>query len=470
MKAVAVAFSVAALAPSLHGCGGGGGPTPSPTPSPPTPAPTPPYTGPPTPVPTEMPTAVPTAPSSDISNFRVAKAHSKRGYNKVRISVVTNGKGTFEDFFDYNAPFAHRWTDYHLHSTIKDVADGGSTFTIGKEQVTVKIPKEGAKTRAVLLADPCFSSRDLHCALGERFNVFDRLVKMTDTLVGSDDIDFWGILGDNFYENRFPSLSAQFFDALSMAAKTTPIVAVPGNHDYWITGGPTGQTVDQFGYGFMQMYGQDTEASFMNGSAPYDYSVTPAPGQPDTLPIQENFVFSHQIGDVAVLGWTGASTWTDFEPYAQKYCSWLDNAPTVNTALLLGHWNKDDLGCYHGLSAPDVYAKLKDMAGCNKKLMLYVDGHLHCNQVTEPGHGFMIGANGMSGCTQFGFLVLESDPNANGGPNVRVDYIELANDGADYFDAVHGCFAGSGSYESCRDTHAKSWRSHSFQDDVNVNV
>jgi len=397
----------------------------------------------------------------------------ERGYGKVRISVIDDGNGTFGDFFDYNGQFAHKWTPYYLHSTIKDVADGGSTFTIGTETVTVKLPKEGAKTRAFIFADPCFSSRDTQCPWAEKFDTLNRLTQLSNTLVGSDDIDFWGIIGDNFYEAGYPSLSAQFFEGLSTKAKATPIVAVPGNHDYWQSGGPVGQESDQFGYGFMQMYGQDTEAALLNksaGAAPYDYSVVPHPGEVSSLPKVENFIFSHQIGDVAVLGWTGASTWEVFQPYAQKYCTWLENAPTVNVALLLGHWNEDNLGCVKGMSTPDVYNEVKNLPGCKDKIMLYVDGHDHCNQVTEPawgGSGFMIGGNGMGGCEQMGFLVLETDPVAK---NARVDYFEVANANTDNFEAMHGCFSSNTPYEQCRDQHSWSWRKMPGQDDISVSV
>jgi len=262
-----------------------------------------------------------------------------------------------------------------------------------------------------------------------------------------------------------------------MPAKLTPIVAVPGNHDYWISGGPIGQEKDQFGYGFMQMYGQDTEASFLNGTQPYDFSVDPHPGQTDTLPKQENFVFSHQIGDVAVLGWTGASTWTDFEEYAVKFCDWVGNATGVNTALLLGHWNVDTLGC-ETLATPDVYAKVKVMPGCANKLTLYIDGHEHCNHPStiegQADVGFTIGANGMSApCPtppQFGFIVLESDPDANGGPNVRVDYFEIVVGDTDNWEAMYGCFNSTSSFDTCRTSHSWPWRKIPGQDAASVSV
>mmetsp|Transcript_41669 Transcript_41669/g.62286 ORF Transcript_41669/g.62286 Transcript_41669/m.62286 type:complete len:171 (+) Transcript_41669:1-513(+) len=86
--------------------------------------------------------------------------------------------------------------------------------------------------------------------------------------------------------------------------------------------------------------------------------------------------------------------------------------------------------------------------------MLYVDGHEHCNHVTEPGHGFMIGANGMGGCGQFGFMVLETSTRNT--IDTRVDYFEISNAFTDYWDPLSTCLK-EGGYLGCRDSHSASW-------------
>jgi len=75
-------------------------------------------------------------------------------------------------------------------------------------------------------------------------------------------IDFWMILGDNFYD-RSGELSSQFFSMLTAKAKSKIFAASPGNHDYWVGGSPliSVKGKDQFANGFMQYYAMDAEAS-----------------------------------------------------------------------------------------------------------------------------------------------------------------------------------------------------------------
>jgi len=379
-----------------------------------------------------------------------------RGYGKVRISVIDDGSNDFEGFFEHSAPFAHvppGWSHLHLHSGIKDVPPGGAaTFLIGGHEVTVRLPGEGARTRGVFLADPCMDSRDMVCAFQERFRVHERLGPIIDTLVSSPEVDYWGIVGDNFYEMR-GSIAEHFFAGLSAGARAKPFLTVPGNHDFWIMGAPAqGRPDDQYGNGFMQYYGQDTEAGL--GAAPFDLSVDPATRR---IPDMRNFVFSHQIGDVAFLGFSGAHPRAEFQPYGLRFCAWLAGASTVNTAVLLGHWNAPNLGCMPGMSTPEVYSFLKEQPGCREKTLLFVEGHEHCNRVHVPDHGFLIGANGMSDCEQFGFIVVDSDPGAPEGPNVRVDYFEIAGAKGDNYDGLLSCLKQQG-YTKCRESYAVQWR------------
>lgn len=382
-------------------------------------------------------------------DVKVSKAMGSRGYEKVRISVVDDGSTDYGSFFDYNAPFAQTWSHLHLHSAIKDIPTGAATFDIAGTQLDVKLPRQGSHARGFFIADPCFSSRDMFCPYAQGFKVLDRLADVINKVVGSDDVDFWGILGDNFYESKSP-IGDAFFARLNMTVKSKPFISVPGNHDFWIVGGPPGSGYDQFGYGFMQYYGQDTQAG-MRSSVPYDFSVARAP---HLLPIAENFLVSHQIGDLAFFGYSGAHPWKTLQPYAAEFCRWMENASSVTTALVLGHWNDDNLGC-SDTSVPNVWSHMKSLPGCSSKLMLYVDGHEHCNKVTEPDHGFMIGANGMGGCGQFGFMILES--NDDPVKPVRVDYFEINNQSHDYWDDVWGCLSTNG-YIGCRDSHAQGWR------------
>merc|ERR1712012_501644 len=121
----------------------------------------------------------------------------------------------------------------------------------------------------------CVSEQDLVCDFLEEFQMFESLVSIINTVVGSDEIDFWCIVGDNFYEQRYP-VGRKFFQALSLQVKSKPFLTVPGNHDFWLSGDPLYiSPTDQFGNGFMQYYGQDTEAS-LSGKSPFTFAVDPA--------------------------------------------------------------------------------------------------------------------------------------------------------------------------------------------------
>jgi len=319
-------------------------------------------------------------------DLRVSKAMHIRGYGKVRISVVDSGSADYSGFFNYEAPFAHRWTGLHLHSVVKEVpSNGTAVFEIGGQRVELRLPAEGHRSRGLFFADPCVVSRDFTCPLAERFRTFDKLVDVVNTVVGSNEIDYWGIVGDNFYESSSP-IGQIFFSQISLHAKAKPFLSVPGNHDFWISGQPPGKPWDQFGNGFMQYYGQDTEAAVRNGGAtPFDFSASPEEHQ---LPRLENFVFSHQIGDVGFFGYSGAHRWSELKPFTEKFCRWVNSTNTIRTVVVLGHWQRDDGGCVD-TSAPNVWSAISQQHECGEKLVLFVDGHTHCNLVTQPGRGFM---------------------------------------------------------------------------------
>lgn len=108
------------------------------------------------------------------------------------------------------------------------------------------------------------------------------------------------------------------------------------------------------------------------------------------------------------------------------------------------------MGC-EDMSAPQVYDKLKDMDGCaqyfKKKMFFYQDGHTHCNEVQTKNEatGFMIGAHGMGGCSQFGFEIIDST-----GGSLKLDYYEVNNNkGTDNFAALMECSKNGGFSENC---------------------
>jgi hypothetical protein len=80
--------------------------------------------------------------STNNLDFKVTKALGSKGYNKVRITVVSNSTVS-SNLFTYQEQFKYKWTDNFLNTGIVDVVDGVNEFTIGGQSITVNIPEEG---------------------------------------------------------------------------------------------------------------------------------------------------------------------------------------------------------------------------------------------------------------------------------------------------------------------------------------
>jgi hypothetical protein len=124
-----------------------------------------------------------------------------------------------------------------------------------------------------------------------------------------------------------------FFNKLSFDTKTKLFFSVPGNHDYWLSGTPQQYDVekDQQANGFMQYYGQDAYASLI--TFPYDYSVDPdaqAKGQEITEPARRakwsNFHIVQKIGNVGVVGFSGAAPWEEQQVAFNEACNALNGS------------------------------------------------------------------------------------------------------------------------------------------------
>jgi hypothetical protein len=137
---------------------------------------------------------------SESLDIRVSKGYGSRGYDKVRLSVISNE--TIESpLFSYTEKFMFRWTENYLHTGIVSVKPGEKTsFTIGSESFDVFVPTEGEGTRGVLLADPCFTSEFVTCKYGLEFSMFNHTIELLNAINSHEDNHFWMILGDNFYD------------------------------------------------------------------------------------------------------------------------------------------------------------------------------------------------------------------------------------------------------------------------------
>jgi hypothetical protein len=276
--------------------------------------------------------------NSDI-DVRVSKAYGSRGYDKIRISVISSGPlSGYSDIFSYSQQFQYKWTDKFLSTSVFAVVPGEiSTFSIAGIDYNILIPRKNDGVRGVVIADPCFTNEFVWCTYGDKLNMFNRSTEILNAINFHDDSNFWMILGDNFYDQSGEPTSA-WFAALSKQTKSKVFGSVPGNHDFWIFSSPVVWTKrDQLGNGFMQFYGQDVAAGVaneLNGSfAPLDFSVEPVTR--NSMPPASDFFWYYTMGNTGFIGYSGAHSYEEMLPYLKESCLFME-AENPATVLLLG--------------------------------------------------------------------------------------------------------------------------------------
>ena len=236
-------------------------------------------------------------------DIRVSKAVGSQGYDKVRISVISN-RTVDSSLFSYKHQFKYRWTDKYLSTGLVTVKPGEKTsFKIAGKEVSILVPKQGSGTRGVILADPCFSSQWIMCVYSKAFDMYNHSLELLNAINAYDDVSYWQILGDNFYDQE-GDLSESWFAGLSQESKGKMFATVPGNHDFWVNSSPKLFVPnDQLGNGFMQFYAQDTLAA--TAKSPFDYSVNPdrkSDDKAESLPVASNYFFYNQVGNTGFIG------------------------------------------------------------------------------------------------------------------------------------------------------------------------
>jgi hypothetical protein len=97
----------------------------------------------------------------------VTKALGSKGYNKVRVSLVTNSSISPSQFTLSNAyinQFKYKWTQFYLATAVVDVVPGEHTsVSVGGQDIKVFVPKENEGTVGIIIADPCFQSEWVTC-------------------------------------------------------------------------------------------------------------------------------------------------------------------------------------------------------------------------------------------------------------------------------------------------------------------
>lgn len=361
-------------------------------------------------------------------DLRVSLPYAARGYDAVRVTVVNNGASfNATDVavdparFDYSAPFIKYWSEKTLYTGVKplaplasDAGRVGGTFDLGGQlgNITASIPAKGKGVKLLLVADPCFSSEYLWCPYGDSLQIFTRLSGMLNAALGAD-VDAWAMLGDNFYDPH-GVLSPAFMAAMSLEAKSKPLVTLPGNHDFWQLGLPyVPLGYDQFGHGFMQYWGTDSAAAFAatsggNASA-VPFNLTNQGNVLNPLADVRNFFSYNMIGNLVLISFSGAHTQEESAPLFAEACQFVK---TVNPAyvFVLGHWNEQKMGCQKGMTTADVHHYLtSSVDGCSQiaNRIKYFEGHVHCNLIVAPHIGFRVAGFGMNGCDNFGFPLVE---------------------------------------------------------------
>ena len=91
-------------------------------------------------------------------DVRVSKAMGGRGYDKLRVSVISN-HSIASDIFSYSEPFKYRWNsnslvgDLYLNTGIISVDAGKkNSLTIEGQKVDLFVPAENDGTRGIILA------------------------------------------------------------------------------------------------------------------------------------------------------------------------------------------------------------------------------------------------------------------------------------------------------------------------------
>ena len=434
---------------------------------------------------------------------RVTKGLMSRPYSTVRVSLVSPAaKLSTVTGFTYSSAFKWVWKTLALSSRLVDVPAPGTPHDVpfthmhGPANATVRLPKQGDGVAGVVIADPCVAfglgATPGYCNQGEHFQTAKRIPEMTNALMADGSLSYWATLGDNWYDPK-GDISQTLYARYSPAVLSAFNVAIPGNHDYWSLGpaywpSPWGE---QCGNGFMQWNGIDAVSSkHVNGSAPpYDFSVDPkisigrmGQGQ-KCVAAQENFNFYSQLGNLAFIGYTGASSYAELEPFFEEACAAVAAEPTVAAVFLLSHWDTagGKTGGEEDSTTPGAFSRVMNVSGCREfhqvRMLKWVTGHTHCNTVAPyverwgaevAGAGFRVSGMGMAAdestcklapngtacpdcdaAPNFGFPIFDST-----GGRLRVLYFDTSTD--DKYAAALACVQQQG-WRACAADHASVW-------------
>jgi len=351
----------------------------------------------------------------------------------------------------------------HPGSTVADFSDTG---------VAAKMPPAaGNPITMVIIGDPCNGNmRGFgQCNFRAFYGVNRTLPRLLNAALNTSDI--WYLTGDNFYD-RYGLFSVSLFAQLNKEAQAVPLLATPGNHDYWFNGVPSLAAnswllgYDQFANGQAQFFAQDSKATF-EPEAPASNQIYPS-GTPvesfsalhggflnfaaspsdDAKP--ENFYHYSIAGNIGFVMFTCIGA--DPRDFVSEACTFMKQKDP-KLVLFLGHWNMAGSGCPAGRDVPTVTKWALENTNCSAfkgsqgqtpfgqigraaSRLKFIVGHGHCNCMTNfeqiaqdsclsdiagPSlvDGFLIGSHGMSWdpypgaspkcSSRFGLPVLRTD-------------------------------------------------------------
>lgn len=362
----------------------------------------------------------------------------------------------------YDAQFAYRWTDYHLKTALVDIVPGVvNTLSVDGIQINVKIPEEDAGSIGMLIGDPCIVYDPSWCKYEQVFQVKSTLQSALNAMAAHDELDYWMMFGDLFYDTA-GTITPQFFEGLSLNASSRVVGVTLGNHDYWISGAPSGAGAgDSYGYGQMQYYAMDAVSAQADSAQPFALDANPDEHQ---IVSASNTFWYYKMGNVAMIGFSNAYSWEENLPFFQDACAWVaETKPDL--VMLMGHWNGVNDGCVADMDTEHAFAKASKLEGCKNlgSRLKYVTGHKHCNYVIENNTGFLLGSFGFEdgdrSCNgAFGLPILDTRHGW-----ARLYYFELGRQGRanENFNTIMQCFRDKG-YSNCLH-YATVWMEEQLQ-------
>lgn len=117
-------------------------------------------------------------------------------------------------------------TNYRITTGIERLTPGTSkTIWVGPGgTASIKLPELGASVKGIIIADPCIDGTfGYPCTFGPAYDILNNLSAFLNLI--SKEIDYYGMLGDNFYDLN-GTLTEKFFNKLDARTKSVPFLTV----------------------------------------------------------------------------------------------------------------------------------------------------------------------------------------------------------------------------------------------------